>query len=79
MQPKLGLVNVVNSGCQQEAGCADIVALDEGGEHGADSMAAWTAGATSGFAQPMDAHQGAQAAAPFALALRPPPAGALPP
>ena len=43
------------------------------------AMAAWTAGATSGFAQPMDAHQGAQAAAPFALALRPPPAGALPP
>ena len=39
------------------------------------AMAAWTAGATSGFAQPMDAHQGAQAAAPLALALRPPPAG----
>lgn len=39
------------------------------------AMAAWTAGATSGFAQPMDAHQGARAAAPFALALRPPPAG----
>ena len=39
------------------------------------AMAAWTAGATSGFAQPMDAHQGAEAAAPFALALRPPPAG----
>ena len=39
------------------------------------AMAAWTAGATSGFAQPMEAHQGARAAAPFALALRPPPAG----
>ena len=39
------------------------------------AMAAWTAGATSGFAQPMNAHQGAQAAAPLALALRPPPAG----
>ena len=43
------------------------------------AMAAWTAGATSGFAQPTNAHQGAQAAAPFALALRPRRPGALPP